>query len=44
MARTRKALKSDMGWSNESSITVKGHDLCNDVLGKFNLGDRKSVV
>ena len=38
-ARTRKPLKSDMGWSNESSITVQGLDLCNDVLGKLNLGD-----
>ena len=39
MARTRKKLKSDMGWSNESSITVQGLDLTNDILGKFNLGD-----
>lgn len=39
MARTRKQLKSDMGWSNESSITVQGMDLTNDILGKFNLGD-----
>ena len=39
MARTRKALKSDMGWSNATSITVKGLDLCHDVLGKLNLGD-----
>lgn len=39
MTRTRKELKSDMGWSNENSITVKGYDLCNDVLGKLNLGD-----
>jgi citrate synthase len=38
-ARTRKRLTSDMGWSNESSITVQGLDLCSDILGKFNLGD-----
>ena len=38
-ARTRKELKSEMGWSNESSITVQGLDLCSDILGKLNLGD-----
>ncbi|MDB5965769.1 MAG: citryl-CoA lyase [Polaromonas sp.] len=39
MARTRKTLRSDMGWSNEHSITVQGLDLCGDILGKLNLGD-----
>lgn len=39
MARTRKNLRSDMGWSNESSITVQGLDLSKDILGKLNLGD-----
>lgn len=39
MARTRKNLQSDMGWSNETSITVQGIDLCGDILGKLNLGD-----
>ena len=39
MARTRKELRSDMGWSNESSITVQGLDLSADILGKLNLGD-----
>ena len=39
MARKRKTLKSDMGWSNETSITVQGLDLSRDILGKLNLGD-----
>ena len=39
MARKRKTLKSDMGWSNECSITVQGLDLSRDILGKLNLGD-----
>jgi citrate synthase len=28
-----------MGWSNTSSITVKGMSLTGDILGKLNLGD-----
>lgn len=39
MARVRKKLQSDMGWSNETNITVQGMDLCTEILGKFNLGD-----
>jgi citrate synthase len=39
MAIKRKKLQSDMGWSNADSITVCGQDLCEDVLGKLNLGD-----
>ena len=39
MARKRKTLRSDMGWSDETSITVQGLDLCRDILGKMNLGD-----
>ncbi len=39
MERIRKRLQSDMGWSNEASITVQGLDLPGDVLGKLNLGD-----
>lgn len=39
MAHKRKKLQSDMGWSSEKSITVCGHDLCGEVLGKLNLGD-----
>ena len=39
MPRKRKALQSDMGWSDETSITVQGLDLCRDILGTLNLGD-----
>lgn len=39
MDRKRKTLSSEMGWSNESSITVQGLDLSQDILGKLNLGD-----
>ena len=39
MVRKRRALQSDMGWSNETSITVQGLDLSRDILGKLNLGD-----
>ncbi len=39
MARTRKPVQSDMGWSTETQITVQGLDLCTDILGHFNLGD-----
>jgi citrate synthase len=27
-----------MGWSTPDRITVRGHDLCNDLLGKIDLG------
>lgn len=39
MDRKRKALQSEMGWSNESGITVQGLDLSRAILGKLNLGD-----
>ncbi len=39
MARTPKKIRSEMGWSNAASITVRGLDLCSGILGKFNLGD-----
>lgn len=39
MPRTRKTLRSDMGWSTESTITVRGLNLAGDILGKVNLGD-----
>lgn len=39
MTRKTRPLKSDMGWSTESTITVKGLNLMTDVLGKLNLGD-----
>lgn len=39
MTPPRKPIRSDMGWHDETSITVCGQDLCQDVLGKLNLGD-----
>ena len=39
MERKKKTLRSDMGWSDVSSITVKGLDLMTDIMGKLNLGD-----
>ena len=39
MSRKKKTLQSDMGWSNASTITVKGLSLVDDVMGKLNLGD-----
>lgn len=39
MARTRKTIRSDMGWSNPTKVTVQGMDLCTDILGKLNLGE-----
>lgn len=35
----RKQLRSDIAWSTETTITVKGKDLCGDILGKVSLGD-----
>ena len=35
----RKPLRSDIAWSAVDRITVKGHDLCRDILGKLSLGD-----
>lgn len=39
MARRPKKLRSEMGWSDTTSITVRGLDLCTDILGQLNLGD-----
>ena len=39
MSRKIKPLQSEMGWSNTTSITVKGMSLTGDILGKLNLGD-----
>ena len=39
MSRKIKLLQSEMGWSNTTSITVKGMSLTGDILGKLNLGD-----
>jgi citrate synthase len=39
MARTNKPIRSDIGWSDATSITVFGKDLPADILGHLNLGD-----
>jgi len=39
MAGRQKRLKSDMGSSTSDSITVRGLDLVNDLIGKVTLGD-----
>jgi len=36
--RKPKPLRSEMGWSTPDKITVRGHDLCHDLLGKIDLG------
>ncbi len=36
---TRKALRSDMGWSTADRIVVRGHDLVEDIIGRVSLGD-----
>src|SRR5512134_3041752 len=35
----RKSIRTDIAWSTPSTITVKGFDLCKDLLGKASLGD-----
>jgi citrate synthase len=35
----RKPIRTDIAWSTPSSITVKGFDLCKDILGTVSLGD-----
>ena len=35
----RKQLKTDICWSTEDKITIKGLDLCQDIMGKVSLGD-----
>jgi citrate synthase len=35
----RKSIRTDIAWSDTDRITVKGHDLCSDILGKLSLGD-----
>ena len=37
--RTAKPIRSDMGWSTPDRITVRGHDLVNELIGKVSLGD-----
>lgn len=35
----RTSIRSDIAWSTPSTITVKGYDLCKDILGGMSLGD-----
>src|SRR5512134_859104 len=35
----RKSIRTDIAWSTPSTITVKGFDLCKDILGTLSLGD-----
>lgn len=35
----RKQLRTDISWSTEETITIKGLDLCRDIMGKVSLGD-----
>jgi citrate synthase len=35
----RKPIRTDIAWSTPSTITVKGFDLCSELLGKASLGD-----
>ncbi len=35
----RRPMRSDIAWSTTDTITVKGLDMCRDILGKVSLGD-----
>lgn len=35
----RNSLRTDIAWSTTDTITIKGLDLCKDILGKVSLGD-----
>jgi citrate synthase len=35
----RKPMRSDIAWSAPDRITVKGRDLCTEILGRLSLGD-----
>jgi citrate synthase len=39
MARKRKPITSDIGWSDASSITLFGRNFVDEILGEVNLGD-----
>jgi citrate synthase len=39
MARRKTPIRTDIGWSDASSITLFGKDFVNDILGHVNLGD-----
>ena len=34
-----KSIRTNIAWSEVDKITVKGYDICNDILGKLSLGD-----
>lgn len=35
----RKTIRTNIAWSETDKITVKGYDICKDILGKLSLGD-----
>lgn len=37
--RNQRPMVSTMGWSSVDQVVVRGHDLCEDVLGTLSLGD-----
>ena len=39
MTRENKPIRTDIGWSDASSITIFGKDFPSEILGKLNLGD-----
>ena len=39
MTRPDRPIRTDIGWSNATSITVFGKDLPSEILGHLNLGD-----
>jgi len=34
-----RALRSDIAWSTHESVTIRGLDLVDDLMGRVNLGD-----
>ena len=39
MAKEKKPMRTDIGWSDASSITLFGKDFPSEILGTLNLGD-----
>jgi citrate synthase len=39
VTRQRKEIRTDIGWSDSTSITLFGRDFPSEILGKLNLGD-----
>ncbi len=39
MPKKTKPVRTDIGWSEATRITVFGKDLPSEILGKLNLGD-----